>query len=87
MADALGVKPPKRKLGSSAVKLYGSMSSFFAKLFRYTPAVTKELSIISCDKHYYSSKKAQETLKLPQTPIEVAVKECFEWFKANNYLK
>ena len=87
ISAALGVKPPTRKLGSASVKLYGALNSFFARVFRFQPAVTKELAIISCDKHFFSSKKAQEVLKLPQTPIEVAVKECFEWFKENNYLK
>lgn len=87
MAKVLGVKPPKRKLGRSIVVFYGALNSFLAKTFRLQPAITKELAIISCDRHYYSSKKAQEVLKLPQTPLEVAVKECFDWFKENAYIK
>lgn len=86
MANAIGAKPPKRKLGRGIVVFYGSLNSFLAKVFKFQPSVTKELAIISCDKHYYSSEKAQQELKLPQTPIEVAVKECYEWFKENNYL-
>jgi len=26
-------------------------------------------------------------LELPQTPVEVGIKECFEWLKENGYLK
>ena len=87
IASVVGVSAPKRRLAPFFVVSYGYISSFFAKLFRYKPSITKELAVISCEKHYYSSKKAIKELKLPQTPIEVAVRECFFWFKENGYLK
>lgn len=86
LAGAIGAKPPKRKLGNTIVKSYGTINSVLAKIFKFNPAVTKELAIISCDHHYYSAEKARKELDLPQTPIETAVKECFEWFKENGYL-
>jgi dihydroflavonol-4-reductase len=85
-ANVIGAKPPKRKFSSTAVTLYGAFNSFFAKKFNYTPSVTKELAKISCEHHYYSSEKAKNELKLPATPIEVAVKECYDWFIQNNYI-
>jgi dihydroflavonol-4-reductase len=86
LANAIGAKPPKLKMPDFMVKFYGAFSSLMAKIFKFEPAVTKELAIISCDHHYYSSEKARKELDLPQTPIETAAKECFEWFKENNYL-
>jgi dihydroflavonol-4-reductase len=86
LANAIGAKPPKRKLGDAIVKSYGAINSILAKIFKFNPAVTKELAIISCDHHYYSVEKARKELDLPQTPVETAVKECFEWFKENGYL-
>lgn len=86
MSAVLGVKPPKRKLGDGIVRFYGGLNSFLAKVFKFKPAVTKELAIISCDRHYYSPEKARKELELPQTPLEEAVKECFDWFKENGYL-
>lgn len=86
IATAIGAKPPKMKLSSFMVKTYGSLSTLFANIFKYKPAVTKELAVISCDKHYYSPEKARKELLLPQTPIEIAAKECFQWFVENNYL-
>ena len=86
MADAIGVKPPKRKLPTLVVKSYGALNSFFAKLFGYYPSVTKELSIISCEKHYYSPEKARREIGLPETPLHIAVKECFDWLKENGYI-
>ena len=86
IAETIGAKKIKFKLPNFIVKSYGAMTSFFAKIFKFTPAVTKELAIISCDTHYYSSEKARTELLLPQTPVKEAVAECFEWLKANGYL-
>ena len=86
MANVIGVKPPKFKLANGVVIFYGSVNSFLAKLFKFTPAITKELATISTEKHYYSPEKARKELKLPQTNIDIAIKECFDWFKENGYL-
>jgi dihydroflavonol-4-reductase len=87
IAKTIGVKGPKIGLPNMIVKLYGAATSFFAGLFRFQPAVTKELAAISCDRHYYSPEKARKELLLPQTPLEVAIDECFQWFKENGYLE
>lgn len=87
IAKTIGVKAPKRKLSSFMVVAYGTFNSFFAKIFNYYPSVTKELAIISCENHFYSAEKARKELQMPQTPIEVAIEECYNWFKENGYLK
>ena len=86
LANAIGAKPPKMRIGDPLVKFYGALNSLLAKFFKFNPAITKEMAIISCDHHYYSAEKARKELFLPQTPIEIAAKDCFEWFKENNYL-
>jgi dihydroflavonol-4-reductase len=86
-AKVIGAKAPKRRLSSTAVVFYGTLNSFLAKQLDYHPSVTRELAIISCEQQYYCSCKAKNELKMPNTPIEIAVKECFEWFKENGYLK
>lgn len=87
MAKTLNVKPPTRKLTTFMVTSYGALNSFFARLFNYYPGVTKELATISCENHFYSVEKARKELLLPQTPIETAVAECFQWFVENDYIK
>jgi dihydroflavonol-4-reductase len=87
IAKTLNVKPPSRKLSTFMVTSYGTLNSFFARIFNYYPGVTKELSIISCENHFYSVEKARQELKLPQTPIETAVTECYNWFVENGYIK
>lgn len=87
IASTIGVKPPKRKLSSGMVKFIGRMTSFFAKVFRFYPQLTTELAILSTEEHYYSPDKAREELGLPTTPMEVAFKECYDWFIENKYLE
>lgn len=87
IAKTIGGKAPKRKLSNFITIAYGSVNSFFAKIFKYNPAVTKELATISTHHHYYNSEKAQKELGLRQTPLEVAIKECYDWFDQNGYLK
>lgn len=87
IAKVIEVKAPKRVLPSPVIIAYGSINSLLAKTIRYTPSVTREVAIIACENHYYSSEKARKELLLPQTPLEVAVKECFDWFRNNGYLE
>ena len=56
------------------------------KITNKAPAISYPLSRIACDEHYYSPAKAIKELHLPQTPIEVGIKECFDWLKGNGYL-
>lgn len=86
-ANVIGANPPKRKLSSRAVVLYGAINSFLAQKLDYNPSVTRELAKISCEQQYYCSCKAKKELNMPSTPIEVAVKECYDWFLENGYLK
>lgn len=86
IAQSIGGKAPKLGMSNFIMRAYGSINSFLAKMFRYKPAVTKELAAISCDNFYYSADKARKELQLPSTPMEVAFKECFEWYTDNGYL-
>jgi len=87
IADVVGVKGPKRKVSSFLARLIGSLNGFGAKIFKYTPGITYPLAVLGTEEHYYSSDKARRELELPETPIEVAIKECFDWFKENGYIK
>ncbi len=87
IAKITGVTAPKIRLAKNITFTYGTINSVFARIFGKKPTVSKEMAILSNEFHYYSSEKAQRELQMPQTSIEIAFKECFDWFVDNNYTK
>lgn len=86
MARVVQVVPPKFTFPKWVVLIVGLIGSIHAKITQKKPSVSLSLARVSCDDHYYSSAKAVRELDLPQTPIEVGIKESFEWLKTNKYL-
>jgi dihydroflavonol-4-reductase len=86
IAATLAVKSPRLRLPDTAVIALGWLNSKLAHIFNYQPGLTYELAKLSAGDHYYSAEKAIKELNLPQTPIETAIKESFQWFKENGYL-
>ena len=86
IAQTINAKEPTFKLTNLLVKFYGKTCSILGTLFKISPEVTYELAVLSSEHHYYSSEKAVRELEMPQTPIEHAILDCFNWFKENNYL-
>jgi dihydroflavonol-4-reductase len=86
IASCTNAKAPKLKFSKSLIRTYGKGSSIFAKIFNLNPKITHELAILASETHYYSSKKAVNELDMPQTPIEEAIHECYNWFVENDYI-
>ena len=87
IAKTIGVSPLRINFPTKVVLAFGKINSFLATTFKYTTKMPYELTLLSSEIHYYSSAKARAELGLPQTPIEGAIKDCFEWFLENGYLK
>ena len=86
IGNTLDVKPPKRKIPDWVVLLCGHLLTIKASVTGKPPIISYSMAKIAIDDHYFTPKKAIEELRLPQTPLEVAFREAFEWFKANKYL-
>jgi dihydroflavonol-4-reductase len=86
MAPILGVKPPGIKLPDLAILLVGYIGTLIGKLFHRPPNINHATAKVSCDGQYYSPAKAVLELKMPQTPIEEAIRNEFEWLKTNHYV-
>ncbi|MDF9795876.1 dihydroflavonol-4-reductase [Catalinimonas alkaloidigena] len=86
IAEVVGAKPPKLAIPPFATKAFGMLGTIAGNIFGITPNVSYKMAVVSCDGHYFSAKKAVEELNMPQTPIETAIKECYEWFKEHGYL-
>ena len=87
MAKLVGAKPPKIKIPSIFIKLYGMIGSAYGSLLKKQPTVSYPMALISCDEHYFDPQKARDELDLPQTDIDTAITESFNWLKENGYCK
>jgi len=85
IAIIVGVHPPSIRLPPVLTKSVGYLSTAYGKLFRANPPINHALAIISCDGQYFSAQKAVRELNMPQTPVDTAIQESFEWLKANGY--
>jgi dihydroflavonol-4-reductase len=79
-------KLPKFVMPPFLMKLSGALLSFVALFTKKAPKLSYTMARIACDHHYFSPKKAIEELQMPQTPIEVGVKEARTWFIHHDYL-
>ncbi len=79
MAAAAGVPAPKLFIPGFAAMLFGLFLTGAAKIFGFIPVLTYRTTLISEDFNYYSAEKAIRELKLPQTPVDIAIKEAYNW--------
>lgn len=83
IATTIGVKAPTLPVPPFAGLLYGRIGSWYGNIFNKKPTVSYPMAQISCDGHYFTSAKAVKELAMPQTKIEIAITDCFNWMKEN----
>ena len=83
IAQTIGVKPPKLNIPAIFSLLYGRIGNGMSALTGKAPTVSLPMARISTDEHYFDASKAIQELQLPQTPIEQAIRESFEWMRQN----
>lgn len=86
IARAIDKKPPAFGVPNFAVKTFGLIGSFIGSISNRAPSVSYPMARVSCDGHYFSPAKAVQELGMPQTPIEEAAKDAYQWFLDNSYL-
>jgi len=67
-------------------KIAGLAGSVYGRMFKVMPVLTLVLVKMAIAEHYYTARKAVQALQLPQTPVEAAIDEAFNWFRDNGYL-
>lgn len=86
VASKILQKPtPKIKIPNWGVKTFAIFGETVAKTTRKTPLLSYRMACISCENQFIG-KDDLDTLNVKRTPIEVAVKDCYDWFTENNYL-
>lgn len=86
VAQELDIKPPELFIPKPFILAYGLMSQALAYLTGKPPVVSYTVARLGNETNYYTAAKAVKELNLPQTPIKIAVREAFDWFKENGYL-
>jgi dihydroflavonol-4-reductase len=86
VSSTLGFSTPKLGLPSFLIKSYGNFNSFLSKTTGKIPVLSKEMARLACENHCYSGEKARKELKMPHTPLSIAIKESYRWFEENGYI-
>lgn len=86
MARVLGTEPPRWGIPPGLARLYGYGSEGWAKLMGQPTRLNRAMIAVANDGHYFTAQKALTELSLPQTSIQTAVEEAFDWFQRNNYV-
>jgi dihydroflavonol-4-reductase len=85
VAAVTGKPAPKIKVPGWIVKPVGFLGSLAGGLTKKQPLVSCPMARISCENQFVESKEAVSELGMPQTPIEMAIADCYNWFRENRY--
>jgi dihydroflavonol-4-reductase len=86
IAKVIDGKRPKFGLPYFISYVYAVIGSAIAKLQGKAPTITVPMIKIAYDTHYFTAQKAVNEIDLPQTPIEIAIQESYEWLSSNNMI-
>lgn len=87
IARIVGAGAPRLRIPGTVSRAVGFFGSVYGTMTRAEPRISLPMARISTDFHFYSAAKAVHELALPQTPVEVAVREAYRWFIDNGYLE
>jgi dihydroflavonol-4-reductase len=83
VAETVGGSKPILVLPGGFTLTFGKLCDFIQWVSKRHLILNYAMCKISCDDHYYSSQKAVSELGMRQTHIDLAIKESFDWMKAN----
>jgi dihydroflavonol-4-reductase len=86
VSDVLDKKPPKFSPPKWLMMTIATLNTFIARIGGFAPRLYPTMVTIAFDEQFFSAEKAVREIDLPQTPIDVAIKNCFNWLNDNNYL-
>jgi dihydroflavonol-4-reductase len=79
-------KVATREISTKTMLRVARVAEFISKITGRAPITTYKNSLFVTQHCYVDPSKAIEELGLPQTPIETAVRDSVEWFRANGYV-
>jgi dihydroflavonol-4-reductase len=82
----LGMEKGLQKAPDILVLGAGLVSSVMARIGGIPPKFSYGMARISQAEQYFSPAKARLELGMPQTPIDDGIRQCFQWFRENQYI-
>ncbi|WP_426058695.1 NAD-dependent epimerase/dehydratase family protein [Hymenobacter sp. B1770] len=86
MAHIMGVPVPRWPIPAAVAQAYGAACDLKFRLSGRPAQLNSAMVAVANDGHYFSAQKAIAELSMPQTPLEQAIREAFDWFKNNRYV-
>lgn len=84
-AKILNVSAPVGSLPNFLVKMTGRAGSLYGQITGKKPMLSYDMACISCEKQFIKAATAVEGLKMPQTDIDEAIRDCYSWFRSAGY--
>ena len=85
--DVTGIPQPKTVIPAFIVNMAGAIMDFISKITHKQPLLSLPMAKNANERMYYGAGKAVKKLKMPQTDIRAAIRETYQWFGKNGYLK
>lgn len=76
-----------RKIPHFFILSAGLLNSVAARISGRMPKLSYGMAVIAGVNQYFSPRKAQVELDMPQTKIETGIEDCVTWFRQHGYLK
>jgi len=75
-----------KKMPTIIILSVGYTCSLIARVTKKKPKISFGIAKFSTIEQYYTSEKSVRELDMPQTPIEIGIKDAMTWFNENSYL-
>lgn len=87
MANVVERRPPRRRLPPRIAKVVGHVGDLIGKFTREEPTINSAAIQMGQMFHYYHSDKAKQKLGYKIGSVEDALRDAWDWFKLNGYVK
>ncbi len=87
ICEVVGQPPPKIPLPNAALKAFGFFSDALSRVTHKEPTITPETARITPLTVFYSSDKAVRELGYKISPFRDTIRQTYEWYLANGYIK
>ncbi|HEX5035593.1 MAG TPA: SDR family oxidoreductase [bacterium] len=87
ICEVVGRPPPKIRVPGAAFQLFSLGWDLVSRVTHKEPALTPESARITLKTVFYSSEKAVRELGYAISPFRDTIRQTYEWYLANGYLK